>query len=783
MSRWHRVATPGAAAVLAIALAFGPLLIGIEPVGGDPERLYRPVKTELARALKEGRLPWWSDRFGVGVPLAAESHAAAFYPLNWVLYSLLPVHPAYRLAMWAHHVLMAAGVFVYARRLGTTPWGAALAAVSFPLCGFQAVHASHEVFYHALAWLPWALVFADRYAGGGRPGDLAALALVLGLQWTVGHFQMQTWTAILVLASGAWAAHGSGRWVWRSMGLLRGVVWGTLIAAVQLVPSWELARFVGQASRPAADRMFYWFPPAHLGEPATPTLFRAIEPMADYWFGLGTSGYEACFYVGTIPLMLAFVGLLAGGRKGAAHRQRSVLTLWKLLVPLALVLATMPGWWPRGYAYFLSVPILGAYRAPARYTAIASLGLCLLAGAGLDRLIARWRFAVGLVLATAGVLAALAWSIRWVPLPGGPFRGIPSIPHAAVHLLLAAGACAVAVALIVLWRAGRLPAGVLVVVSAVELAALYYTGPIRWGWALPLPQGSPVLNYLASDPEVLRVGGRLENYPVLAGKATATPYLGFLLPDPNPMIQRHVKSPPASFSGTGIPVPVWYGTRVGRFVVSHFAEAGPGPPSPEAAVVWRGRDPVLSRLVNRPPSQAWYIAKLPQPALAARVAIRARDLGDSDAEGVFFEITTVPIPVDEVVMLGRTSELWPEPHARSARLLRWDGHSGEVEHDGSCLLVVTRTFYPGWTYRLDGGPAQPVIPVDGGLQGIPIPGAGTTRVTVAYRPTGIGAAAAMSLAGLGAVGAAWALSYRAARRAGRDEAPPITPDRTTGSAP
>src|SRR5262245_11509384 len=78
-------------AVAAIGLALGPLLVGFEPIGGDPDRFFRPIKRELARSLVEGRLPFWSEAFGVGAPLLAESHAAAFYPPNWALYRWLDV--------------------------------------------------------------------------------------------------------------------------------------------------------------------------------------------------------------------------------------------------------------------------------------------------------------------------------------------------------------------------------------------------------------------------------------------------------------------------------------------------------------------------------------------------------------------------------------------------------------------------------------------------------------------------------------------------------------------
>src|SRR4051812_24384865 len=96
----------------------GGLLVGYEPVGGDPDRMYRPLKGELARALGEGRLPFWSDRLGLGASLIAESHVAAFYPPNLVLYRAFDVSTAYRLSMWLHYLAGVATMYFYARCLG-----------------------------------------------------------------------------------------------------------------------------------------------------------------------------------------------------------------------------------------------------------------------------------------------------------------------------------------------------------------------------------------------------------------------------------------------------------------------------------------------------------------------------------------------------------------------------------------------------------------------------------------------------------------------------------------
>ena len=92
----------------------------------------------------------------------------------------------------------------------------------------------------------------------------------------------------------------------------------------------------------------------------------------------------------------------------------------------------------------------------------------------------------------------------------------------------------------------------------------------------------------------------------------------------------------------------------------------------------------------------------------------------------------------------------PDPLARAARVRSWDGHTAVVEHDGACILILRRTHYPGWVSSVDGGTEQPVLKVDGGLQGVPLAGVGTSRVALRYRPTGLRSAARVTLAALAA---------------------------------
>ena len=154
----------------------------------------------------------------------------------------------------------------------------------------------------------------------------------------------------------------------RSFAVLVAVAWGAALASVQLGPSWYLAATVRQIARPPAELMFYSFPPAHWFEPVLPWLIRAISlgPEDPYWFGQQTWGYEAAFYVGTIPLVFAFVGALGRPASRSAG-------MWRILVPLGFASPPCRGGGRKDISRLLAVPGIGYFRSPAHYTAFLQL--------------------------------------------------------------------------------------------------------------------------------------------------------------------------------------------------------------------------------------------------------------------------------------------------------------------------------------------------------------------------------------------------------------------------
>ena len=99
---------------------------------------------------------------------------------------------------------------------------------------------------------------------------------------------------------------------------------------------------------------------------------------------------------------------------------------------------------------------------------------------------------------------------------------------------------------------------------------------------------------------------------------------------------------------------------------------------------------------------------------------------------------------------GDSPPSFPRTAVRVAEVKSWNGRTAIIEHDGACILILRRAFYPGWFYRLDGGPPEYVLKVNCGMQAVPLVGSGTRRVDFDYKPTGLKRAVTVSLTALAA---------------------------------
>lgn len=391
---------------------------------GDILHYFYPYRDYAAASLRAGRIPLWNPYIFMGAPFLANPQAAALYPLHWPL-SWLPVT---RQLYWSgaiHAWILALGGCVLMRR-----WGAGwLAAVSTGVVlagsGFYGGLLGHINQMNGAAWLPWLLwALEGRWASEERVkrseervgvtgiSRLASLcsrygalllpfALFVALTLLAGHTQT---TYINLFGLGAWLLATSLRAYSYGFRLLAasffiyvlGVLLGALLAAAQLVPTFELSQlglrsgglsYVDVTSFSLRPLMLHW------------TLLPSYG-LRDLSVVFSTLGYtEFVAYVGVVGLLLALIAVVSSLRS-VAGRPWS-FGHWPLEAQCGLFLAglglflALGRWNPFSLLFYSLVPGFDLFRTSARWMMLYTLGMAVLAGAGTEWLWGRLKAANG----------------------------------------------------------------------------------------------------------------------------------------------------------------------------------------------------------------------------------------------------------------------------------------------------------------------------------------------------------------------------------------------------
>jgi Bacterial membrane protein YfhO len=422
-------------AFVAVALTFvfwAPLWNGGGLVGGDIYAYFLPQKAFYAEQLQAGSLPLWNNRIGWGYPQMAESQTGVFYPLHLPLYRFLDLNAAFNASIIAHYVLAFLFTWMYARQTGLSPIGGTLAAVVF-VYGWFPPRVCLEWAILGGTWMPLALWCAERFVQTRFWRYAVTLALVLAVQMLAGHFLLAFVTQLVIVAYVPLRARFAARdvdqpiHVPRTCGAIAlAIVTGFLLAAVQLIPTWELKQHSQRLTVTAEhDPAYGSIPPAYLTQFLAPWYWYADEQhFSDVMFKNGprTNRVEAHLYFGMLPLALAAWAVWK--TRGQPDRR---MLIWIVLGLAALVHSSgvlMP--------VLKYVPGFSFFEGPGRFGIVTTLACALWAGCGLELLIRPLplqtrRLAVAVILAvTLGDL----WLVSRVVTYAVPVRQ-PSISRLA----------------------------------------------------------------------------------------------------------------------------------------------------------------------------------------------------------------------------------------------------------------------------------------------------------------------------------------------------------------
>ena len=391
----------------ALALAAAPLLYFLPAVLGQmvlcPEdgMLFNvPLRVAAAGITLSGSLPLWNPYIFAGMPLLGAAQGGLLFPLNW-LYLVFTPAVATNLSVLASYALAGVGAYLYARRSGSTVAGSFVTGLAWQWCGFLVAQLAHVNVVQTAATLPWVLWALEGYGreGGGRRGAL--VSVFVALQAFAGHPQTLAYSLLLVVAYALTMALADRQARARYLRSLAFVAAGLLLAAVQLLPTFEL---LGRSVRAGATYEFF-------NSFSLPRRF-ALTFFAPYVLGGGDGRWfaerytgppfyaEFIAYAGVLALMLSLSALLLS---------RDARTMFWAAAGVACFLLALGGHAPLGLSKLVyQVPFLNLFRVPSRHLMEVDFALAVLAGRGLtaladrrgtSRALRRAAFAAGLVLA------------------------------------------------------------------------------------------------------------------------------------------------------------------------------------------------------------------------------------------------------------------------------------------------------------------------------------------------------------------------------------------------
>lgn len=743
--RWGR---PGSELAISlglacVALAFWKFQLFDPPTGHDYEFApFRagdflaeilPLTRESVRQLLDGELPLWNPYQYSGRPLLATPTTSALYPFNFP-YLFLPTPVAIEVILVLH--LAAAGVFTYAfaRSITLSPLASISSGLCFMLSGFVAGLAAWSSLALASAvWLPLALLAVERLVAGPRAKWVAVLALAVCMPLLAGWIQIWTYSMYalalyaslrLVLRERATRDRRRDALIFASLAV--GVALGIGMAAVQILPSQELRSL---STRPGELTASYAIPLGQL--PLSHVVKEMSAPKA---------GWPRWPYLGIATLVLLPLSLFARGR-------RVQILCFGMLGLSALgnvVLLDV-------YEILRLLPGVSWFRFPSRMLFLYAFGGAILVGAAIDDL------RRGAQLPRTAALAALVVAAAAALQTFTPIGGL----HLAALWFAVVLVCGALLA-----PSGWLRSGALLALVVLLAADLFLSSQSIYHRPVHIPHiievESDVYAYLREHQGYGRSliaslkPGALGNRPTGEGVYSITDYESLTLARFGTFFaridRRNLESGRVPFSGGLQPDPFSPQLRMLELMSLRYLVARPAEVGRLHRGLGRRAGPWRVVYVGH---EEFVVFENPRPLPRAYIAFDSVAVVDGAAALDAVSDPFFPFRQKVVIEGIELDSERAEPRSiLPAQIIAYRASEVTIETnaDEAGHLVLTDTYYPGWTAEIDGRPSE-IRPANYLFRAVAIP-AGPHRVTFRYESRSVRIGGAISLGSLAVLAAA-----------------------------
>ena len=357
----------------------------------DMADYYYPHQRFVSDAIHRGALPLWDPYVFSGFPISGDVQASLLYPptvLSFFVPGAFPLRFKVVELVWILHVFLAGmATYLLGRKLALDRVGSLVAAMVFMFGGFFPMHAEHETWVKATAWVPLIVLLYLEALSTRRVAFVLGAGLAFGMSILAGYTATSVYTAYLLLFLCLYqsARHIKSREYSqvRTNLLLLGLVVliGLGISAAQTLPAYE---YLGQTLRGEREYSQSAVPgvtPLNILTMVIPGVFGMSKSLPAGGPYLGGDPTVTQLYLGLPTLALALAGLTSKNRYRGLFLSLSLVSIFLASGSLFPVYRT----------YTSLLPLLNLFRRPQAFYPFFVLAIAMLGGMGATLLVQEGR--------------------------------------------------------------------------------------------------------------------------------------------------------------------------------------------------------------------------------------------------------------------------------------------------------------------------------------------------------------------------------------------------------